>query len=304
MNRRVLGLLVTMWMALATLGAAAGQTPATATEPPIGSPAYCFLHSDEEICSRASNSTIIVSGTAEIPAATAVPGQAAGPAQPRPTTHAEVLVAPTCTGNTAFDSTLLCGAAVSTCQPAGQGIYRYWEWLVTYRYSDNSVVSVQQIPGTFCLPPGVAGLPTVAAVTGQVERDFKSLVVAKGTAVTKPKGRTLVNFETEFSTEAKAYVLAPVQVLGHAVVVTATPAQYDWYFGDGESLLDGGNGSAGDVLHTYAKKGLVDPYVVITWSGTFTIDGGASRAVFGTAQTTGPGTDLQVKQARAELVGG
>ncbi|MCW2598659.1 MAG: hypothetical protein JWM02_488, partial [Frankiales bacterium] len=68
--------------------------------------------------------------------------------------------------------------------------------------------------------------------------------------------------------------------------------------------LDAGPGrrDASDVIHRYADTGSVAPYVVITWTGTFTVDGGQQRDVFGTAQTTGPGTPLQVKQARAELV--
>jgi hypothetical protein len=87
-------------------------------------------------------------------------------------------------------------------------------------------------------------------------------------------------------------------------VVTAYPKQYDWYFGDGTSALDAGPGQSesSDVKHRYTQTGEVAPYVVITWTGTFTVDGGQQRDVFGTAQTTGPGTPLQVKQARAELV--
>jgi hypothetical protein len=55
-------------------------------------------------------------------------------------------------------------------------------------------------------------------------------------------------------------------------------------------------------MHTYQRSGDVGPYVVITWSGTFSVDGGPQREVFGTARTTGDPTPLRVKQARAELV--
>jgi hypothetical protein len=113
-----------------------------------------------------------------------------------------------------------------------------------------------------------------------------------------------VNFDNGFWTEARTYALPAVQILGHRVVVTAKPEHFDWYFGDGASAMDAGPGRQGttDVEHTYTDKGLVKPYVVITWSGTYTVDGGAPLDVFGTATTTGDGTPLQVKEAHAELV--
>ena len=85
----------------------------------------------------------------------------------------------------------------------------------------------------------------------------------------------------------------------YTIVITATPQQYDWDFGDGEHTF---NGAQQDVTHTYANTGTA--HVTITWTGTFVIDGGARRDVIGTATTTGPGTPLHVKQARAELVTG
>lgn len=56
------------------------------------------------------------------------------------------------------------------------------------------------------------------------------------------------------------------------------------------------------VSHTYRRTGALSGTLTVTWTGTFTIDGGAARDVFGTAETTSLPTPLQVKQARAELV--
>jgi hypothetical protein len=42
--------------------------------------------------------------------------------------------------------------------------------------------------------------------------------------------------------------------------------------------------------------------VVIEWSGTYRIGGGAQLPISGTATTVGDPTPLQVKQARSELV--
>jgi hypothetical protein len=95
-----------------------------------------------------------------------------------------------------------------------------------------------------------------------------------------------------------------VTILGHRVVVTARPTGWEWFFGDGRSVRTSSPGARGTVQvgHTYRDTGGVAPYVVVTWVGTFTVDGGSPRAVVGTARTTGPRTALQVRQARAELV--
>jgi hypothetical protein len=185
-------------------------------------------------------------------------------------------------------------------------LVQYWRWEVTVVRATGAELGAVQSPGSYCLGPQVAGLPPIAAVGGVLASDLQRLIVVKGRAMVKPKGTTLVNYDTTFYTDAKSYVLAPVQLLGHRVVVTAYPKQYDWYFGDGTSAVDAGPGQsdASDVSHRYRRTGSVAPYVVITWTGTFTVDGGSQRDVFGVARTTGPGTPLQVKQARAELVTG
>lgn len=212
--------------------------------------------------------------------------------------------APTCTGNTRLNPDVLCGAAVTTCQPPNTGLIAYWRWEVTVQRTTGKELTVTQSPGTYCLGPGNAGLPLIPALTSQLTRDLQRLIILRPATHVRPNGTTLVNYPTQLYTDATTYTLDPVTLLGHTVVVTAHPKTYDWYFGDGTSTLDAGPGQAtdSDVRHTYTTPGTVSPYVVITWTGTFTVDGGAPHEVYGTAQTTGPGTPLQVKQARAELV--
>ncbi|MFN2538541.1 MAG: hypothetical protein ABR549_10380 [Mycobacteriales bacterium] len=217
--------------------------------------------------------------------------------------------APTCTGSTRTDPGVPCGAALTSCQPSGQGLIQFWVWIAEVDTATGQVLDppgwVMQ-PSTVCFGPDKAGLPATAAIGGALARDFKDLVVVKGVAHVDPNGSTLVNFQNGYWTDAKTYALPRVQILGHRVVVTAKPERFDWYFGDGTTALNAGPGRRGttDVEHTYRDKGTVKPYVVITWSGTFTVDGGAALDVIGTATTTGDGTRLQVKEARAQLVGG
>ena len=217
--------------------------------------------------------------------------------------------APACTGNDRLNAELLCEAAVTACAASGQGYINYWRWQATVLRATREVLSPPgwvKLDGSVCLGPQADGVPLLAAIAGVVAGDFQELVVLKGAAISDPRGTTLVNYETGFHTDAKTYVLEPVTILGHRVVLTARPERYDWHFGDGTVLEDGGPGAPGtlQVSHTYAKTATVAPYVVVTWSGTFSVDGGPQQPVVGTAVTTGPGTPLQVREARSQLVSG
>ena len=215
--------------------------------------------------------------------------------------------APACTGNDRTTTDLTCVSAEAACADQGVGFVAYWRWEATVLRATGEVVDppgwVKQ-PGSVCLGPTAAGVPLIPAISGLLSSEFQQLVVLKGLAISDPRGRTLVNYDTQFHTDARTYVLDPVTILGHSVVVTATPSRYDWYFGDGAELKDGGSGATEPVVHLYRKAGRVAPYVVVTWAGTFSVDGGALRPVIGTAVTTGPGTPLVVREARSQLVSG
>ena len=298
--RRLLALASVLLLSLVSPAGGAGHSA-----PQLGSPEWCASHLDDPTClGVAGNGDVLtVDGRSATQPSAGKPHT--GDPVSLPTVSVVHQYAPTCTGNSRFDVQVLCSVAISTCQPAGTGLVQYWKWTVTTDLR-TGVVTVVQEPGAVCLGPDDPVVSPVAAIGGVLARDLQKLIVLKGTARVKPSGTTLVNYDTGFYTEAGRYVLDPVQILGRTVVVTAIPQSYDWYFGDGTSALDAGPGQPdqSDVRHTYRRSGSVAPYVVITWTGTFTVDGGAQQAVVGTAQTTGPGTPLQVKQARAELVTG
>ena len=212
---------------------------------------------------------------------------------------------PTCTGNSRLYSGTSCPMAVTSCPLPG--FVRFWIFEAKFDGTTNQIIgdwSQVTSPTTVCLGPGAPGIPKPVVIAATVQRDFKRLVVLQGVVKVQPAGTTLVNFDTVFYTEAGAYDLPVVTILGSVVRVRATPIRYDWFFGDGGSAPDAGPGARGrtDVAHRYARTGQVGPYIVITWSGTYTVDGGAGQPVTGTAQTTGPPTALQVAQARSELV--
>ncbi|MDP9436774.1 MAG: hypothetical protein M3P93_16935 [Actinomycetota bacterium] len=150
-----------------------------------------------------------------------------------------------------------------------------------------------------------AALPTVAQVAALVQRDFQRFVVIKGQTVIDPPARTLVNVDTIFSTPTNASVmLDPLTLLGRRVLITIKPETYTWHFGDGTSrtTTTPGRPRVKDVTHVYRRAAAVSPYVVISWSGTFTVDGSEPLTVQGRATTTGPGTPLRVLTAQSELV--
>ena len=133
-----------------------------------------------------------------------------------------------------------------------------------------------------------------------IESEFKRVVVLKGVPEVRPQPDTLVNLPTRFRTTAPASYEIPLTLLGQSVVITAKAERYLWHFGDGVSAET--SEPAGRIEHEYVTTGPRDPYVVITWSGTYRINGGAERPISGTATTTGDPVRIQVREARTELV--
>ena len=285
------------------LTALANATPAAAADDLAK---FCAKHLTSPRCdARASGDAIVISGTrnrgATPTGTTTQPISNPGPLGD----YATRQYTPACTGNTRLDGGTLCGLAVNTCpQP---GFVRFWIYEARFNGTTNQIIGDwYQVtsPSTVCLGAGAPGVPKPVVIAAQIQRDFKRLVVLQGLVKVQPTGTTLVNFQTAFYTEAVAYDLPPITILGSRVQVRATPVSYDWSFGDGAQASDAGPGARGttQVSHRYAGTGPVGPNVVITWAGSYTVDGGAAQQVVGTAQTTGPPTALLVAQARSELV--
>lgn len=214
-----------------------------------------------------------------------------------PVVRRQTRYAPTCTGNSAYDSGVLCNAAVETCPVEGE--VRFWVWSRTFDEDLNDWTSWTLVD-TVCLGADDPAIDPAIAVPMTVQREFTSVVVLQGEAEVSPEPDTLVNIPTVFTTSAPASYDIPLTLLGQDVVITATAQRYTWHFGDGET----GTSTApqGRIEHEYTQAATVGTYVVIEWSGTFRVNGGASQPITGTATTTGVPTQVEVKQARAELV--
>ncbi|GAC1323610.1 MAG: hypothetical protein NVSMB13_03790 [Mycobacteriales bacterium] len=214
----------------------------------------------------------------------------------------EYAYAPTCRGNDVTGDAL-CPQATTTCK---SGEIRYWIWR---RLPDAPPPTDGwvQVPGSFCLNVPPPAVPTDAIVAA-VETEFQHLPLPTSTTQIQPRGGTLVNFDTIFSTDTAPRLVFPVTVLGVGVAVTAVPQQWIWHFGDGAEATTRTPGApypAKDVTHSYDGTGPVAASVSVIWGGTFTIAGRPGTfTVTGTVRRDGPVQPLQVYQARSELVSG
>jgi len=249
----------------------------------------------------------VVSSTPRVGArgdATTVSSKSAGVALPAGPAQVRVL-APACSGNSPTDAGLTCGAATTTCPKPGDIAFWTWTAVLDSKTGKQTPWVLQTSPPTVCMGAAAPGVPKAVVIRATLEREFKRLVVLKGVATPQPAGKTLVNFDTAFYTRAAAYQLPPITIVGSTVRLRASPARYDWHFGDGTQLTDGGPGAKDteQVTHRYTGTGRVGPYVVVTWSGTYKVDGDpAVQQVDGQAVTTGNPAALQVETAPSELV--
>jgi len=148
---------------------------------------------------------------------------------------------------------------------------------------------------------------------GDVERAFRRLSwPASPLVVQPPRGRTLVNFETNFFTTNTTPTTQTVTLLGHRVTIEATPVSYTWHFGAADGDRSTGDRSTGDpgaaypdlrVTHRYLQVGTVRPSVDTTYAGRYRVGGGAWHTIPATVTVPGAAVDLEVVSATPHLVG-
>ncbi|HSE10291.1 MAG TPA: hypothetical protein VLB29_16640 [Nocardioidaceae bacterium] len=126
------------------------------------------------------------------------------------------------------------------------------------------------------------------------------------TARTQPEGKTLVNFDTIFYTEAQPFN-ATVTLLGQQVDITAEPEQYTWHHGDGSSTATTSPGApypSKEITYRYSDADTtVSPRVDVTYSARFRVNGGAWQDIDETVTIAGPEGSLRVSEARPVLSG-
>jgi hypothetical protein len=154
--------------------------------------------------------------------------------------------------------------------------------------------------------PGQAGPSLV-----DVRRAFREVDFARPRLASQPQGGwALVNLDTYYAVSWPGEGVAPgevatVNLLGHTVVIRPKVVEYEYDFGDGEVRRTpdaGGPYPDGNVRHLYRRVGPVTVGVTARYSADFSVDGSGFRALDDTVRIAGPTRELQVYQARAQLV--
>lgn len=222
------------------------------------------------------------------------------PKAPLSPTYVDRNVVPTCTGNSAFDGGVLCNAAVETCPTEGD--VRFWVFETTIQRSTGKPVAGTgpRLVDTVCLGPDDPGPQPAVLIPAMVQSEFRSVVVQGGSADVSPKPDTLVNIDTRFQTDAPASYQIPLTLLNQSVVITATAQGYTWHLDNGDIRVS--TRPKGYLEYAFRRAGTYDVFVSLTWSGTFSVNGGPAQPITGTVEVDGEPTTVRVQQARSELV--
>ena len=147
-----------------------------------------------------------------------------------------------------------------------------------------------------------------------VQRAFRELHFARPQVAIQPEhNQTLVNFETYYRVQWPQAGVAPrevatVSLLGRSVRIRPAVRSFSYAFGDGSGSGPtsdaGGVFPTGRIRHTYASAGTVPVSVRATYTGDFSVDGGAWEPVDETVVIPGPPTGVQVREAVNRLEAG
>jgi hypothetical protein len=211
---------------------------------------------------------------------------------------------PTCPINSPNNPDALCGSAVNACPSRGLTGIQMW----VYRREVNpqgQPLSQWELIDTMCT---TAFTPTSPAQLRTLILSDSKFIPApvSHTRINPANGRSVVNAEVVFSADTVASYSVDVPILGFTVHLDLKPQQWQWHFGDGQSMVTQTPGRPypdKDVVHRYRSKGSFAPYVTVTWGGTFTFNG-VVYPINGTTSVNGPTSAITIAEAKSHLVGG
>lgn len=234
------------------------------------------------------------------PGAPGTPGlpQPSGPVDPYPPRYKYIIA---CSGNVGGANDVLCVGAATTCPDFG---IRFWGFVSRW---DGTAYGPFRRTGAVCLgPEAAAAVDPLAGVLAQVREQWRSLGLPGAAVTTRPEGQTLVNAVTLFASPAQRELdLPPVQILGVAVTLRLRAVEYRWEFGDGTTSTVTPSQAPAQTEHVYRRPGSQPVTLRTTYTATFTLAG--SDVVYpldGTADVTGPVTQLVAREARTQLEAG
>ncbi|HEX3814490.1 MAG TPA: hypothetical protein VHX59_16765 [Mycobacteriales bacterium] len=145
-------------------------------------------------------------------------------------------------------------------------------------------------------------------VSDVIREEFKRLPLPKGELMFQPSWGALVNKREIFYSSSPRDHDYPITLLGRHVVLRTHVDTYAWSWGDASSTeatrAPGGPYPNFAVSHTYRKAGTCQVTLGLTYSATYTVDGGPQQTVLGTISIAGNPTNVRVVGAHSVLVGG
>ena len=170
----------------------------------------------------------------------------------------------------------------------------------------RDALSSDRNPFSYCDLPSDAPAAASPVITNALVLRALRRVDLPGSelGVQPPGGETLVNFETNFFTDAGAFSRS-VRLLGRRVDLRVWPSRFHWVFGDGADLASTSAGARYpdlEITHAYEASGSVSPSVETTYAARYRVDGGPWREVEGTVTVPGDPVRLRVRTARPVLV--
>jgi hypothetical protein len=176
----------------------------------------------------------------------------------------------------------------------------------------SQALKAEDDPFTDC-PGGAKGGSGSAGITNSMVLSaiHRTYLPGARLVIQPPGGKTLVNFDTIFSTESDPF-RRTVRLLGHEVVLKIWASSFRWQFGDGLALATDHPGRTYEhglpmnsyITHQYTDADVtVHPSVDTTYSAEYSVDGGPFQPVIGTVTIEGDAAGLRVVEARPVLTG-
>jgi hypothetical protein len=137
----------------------------------------------------------------------------------------------------------------------------------------------------------------------EVYRYFQTLPLPDLPTQQQPPGNALAGLPVVFYTDGPTTQTFTVNIRGFTVDIVATASAFSWDTGDGTVLRTTDPGAPypdHTISHDY-RSGTYTAALTTTWSGTYSVEGGATADVPGTTTTDGPPTTFTVLQASPVL---
>jgi hypothetical protein len=137
----------------------------------------------------------------------------------------------------------------------------------------------------------------------EVYRYFQTLPLPDLPTQQQPPGNALAGLPVVFYTDGPTTQTFTVDIRGFTVDIVATASGFTWDTGDGTVLQTTDPGAPypdHTISHDY-RSGTYTAALTTTWSGTFSVNGGATADVPGTTTTDGPPATFTVLQASPVL---